>query len=499
MPIGIFKRQPSGQVKPPAGAVIDWGHPLANGLACLYPLNEGGGQVVHDLVNSRNNLLCNSSALFIDSQGLNLLGAALITDTASVASSVGLPLLSTSPWTLECLQAMTSATLTAQISFGFADIEAHNSFGNVKRFIMRFSGSPLTYYLFTDGSDFPTTIPYNTDGSIHHIVFTFDGVNKHSFYRDGVLLKTQTLALGTTLGSGIFMGGCDSAIGGSGPFIGRIFKASVYRRMLSATEVGALYANPFAMLRQTSLARYAFAKTVSSALISQQELRAQIIGSSDSQQEAGAQAFFVTAVSPEESAGSVAQTKTTSEESIGGVSQPAVSQEESRTSVSLVMQTKVSQHESISPIASSSDAFQESRGMLRAPLVSPQESTGVVISSAVSNQANRGDIFSSSDSQQESNVGQIVQQAVSEQESIGVGPQPSRTPLIFAGKAGGTDPGPQTVEVGHFDASTSFVATSDSAWLTVTPGSGPIPSLLNVSVSLVGLAPGVYHGKITLN
>src|SRR5438132_3155392 len=36
--------------KPPTGAQINWGHPLANGLAAYWMLNENGGLCTYDLV-----------------------------------------------------------------------------------------------------------------------------------------------------------------------------------------------------------------------------------------------------------------------------------------------------------------------------------------------------------------------------------------------------------------------------------------------------------------
>lgn len=44
----------------------------------------------------------------------------------------------------------------------------------------------------------------------------------------------------------------------------------------------------------------------------------------------------------------------------------------------------------------------------------------------------------------------------------------------------------------------SFSASDDASWLSVSPASGTAPKDLTVSVDATGLAPGTYHGTVTI-
>src|SRR5262249_37353299 len=44
----------------------------------------------------------------------------------------------------------------------------------------------------------------------------------------------------------------------------------------------------------------------------------------------------------------------------------------------------------------------------------------------------------------------------------------------------------------------SFLATTNTSWLTVNPTNGSTPTILNVSVNPNGLQPGIYTGAVTI-
>ena len=85
---------------------------------------------------------------------------------------------------------------------------------------------------------------------------------------------------------------------------------------------------------------------------------------------------------------------------------------------------------------------------------------------------------------------------------VSPGPILSASPatLSFSATAGsGVNPSPATVSVANIGSGTlSFTATSDSAWLSVTPTSGAAPSSLQVSATLGTLAVGTYTGHINV-
>jgi hypothetical protein len=75
----------------------------------------------------------------------------------------------------------------------------------------------------------------------------------------------------------------------------------------------------------------------------------------------------------------------------------------------------------------------------------------------------------------------------------------STSNVAMTAATGGADPAPVTVAVNNLGiGSLSYTASSDSAWLTVTPTSGQAPSNLQISASVSGLALGAYTGHITV-
>ena len=71
--------------------------------------------------------------------------------------------------------------------------------------------------------------------------------------------------------------------------------------------------------------------------------------------------------------------------------------------------------------------------------------------------------------------------------------------LNFTYAQGGSPPGSQLVQVSVAGGgSAAFTATSNAAWLTVSPPSGAIPVILTVSASVTGLGIGAYAGTISV-
>lgn len=102
-------------------------------------------------------------------------------------------------------------------------------------------GSMLQFFGWGTGNDYETTIsmaPYN-DGQYHHFLVTYDGVTLR-FYVDGVLGDSSNETLNTA-GTTLCIGGevnnatCDRWFNGS------VDDFRIYSRVLSTTEVSALY------------------------------------------------------------------------------------------------------------------------------------------------------------------------------------------------------------------------------------------------------------------
>jgi hypothetical protein len=73
------------------------------------------------------------------------------------------------------------------------------------------------------------------------------------------------------------------------------------------------------------------------------------------------------------------------------------------------------------------------------------------------------------------------------------------TSMSFTGPAGGANPASQALTISNAGTGTlTWTASSNAAWLTLSPTSGTAPSSATVSVSTAGLAAGTYNGAITL-
>lgn len=76
----------------------------------------------------------------------------------------------------------------------------------------------------------------------------------------------------------------------------------------------------------------------------------------------------------------------------------------------------------------------------------------------------------------------------------------SQSSLAFNAAFGGQNPAPATVNVSVSGNSmaTSFTATSDSPWLSVTPASGTAPDAIQISVALGTFTTATYTRHITV-
>ena len=76
----------------------------------------------------------------------------------------------------------------------------------------------------------------------------------------------------------------------------------------------------------------------------------------------------------------------------------------------------------------------------------------------------------------------------------------SSSALSFSGTAGGSNPAAQTVNVSNAGGGTmSWSASSNQAWLTVSPASGSNAGTLSIGTNLSGMAAGPYSGTITVS
>jgi hypothetical protein len=85
-----YRKKSRNWVKPPLGSQIDWSHPLAEGLAACWLLNEQGGNQAFDLV-GRLGIPLTGGATFGSASASNKTGYGLVMTGASALASATLP------------------------------------------------------------------------------------------------------------------------------------------------------------------------------------------------------------------------------------------------------------------------------------------------------------------------------------------------------------------------------------------------------------------------
>ena len=76
--------------------------------------------------------------------------------------------------------------------------------------------------------------------------------------------------------------------------------------------------------------------------------------------------------------------------------------------------------------------------------------------------------------------------------------QAAPTSLMFSGVAGGSAPGVQTINLSSAISGLAVNASSSAPWLSVTPSTGSVPSLLQVTADPGSLSSGTYSGSIAI-
>ena len=77
--------------------------------------------------------------------------------------------------------------------------------------------------------------------------------------------------------------------------------------------------------------------------------------------------------------------------------------------------------------------------------------------------------------------------------------QAAPTSLSFSANSGGSAPGAQGINLTSTVSGLSFTTSTNVSWLSVSPSSGTVPSVPQVSVDPTGLTPNTYQGTVTIN
>ena len=235
-----------GPTKPPAGALLNWAHPLAQGLLRFWAFNEGGG-LPRDLVQGRPLTFTGSPVWAISptrerAQGVNIpaSGTYLVgDDDFRTQSTAAVTVLWSGFWTDRTL-----AGSACYVSDGQATSTGYN-------WIITDSGADTDAYFFLKtagvGTSAQKTVPIASAGTgSHDLVGRYDGATL-SMWVNGV--SGTTTAKTGTVDSTDF----DVIVGqwNSTAITQVVSRVAIWNRALSASEIMSLTTNPWAMLRPT--------------------------------------------------------------------------------------------------------------------------------------------------------------------------------------------------------------------------------------------------------
>ncbi len=230
-----------GITKPPAGAAINWSHPLANGLLAAYLANEGGGSVVRSAVDGHP-LTFSGTAPYWNADGIRFDGS-----SNSAMTGADGPNISNSPFTI-----VLSTANVGVLAANSSHISIGTAFATRQIVGLRVqSASSINFFLFSD--DLVVTGLPTLTGAPLHIVGTLAANRLQTLYLNGVRVGSRTAGGLATPTRTVYVS--DAAFDAN--FIAQDFKhALVYNRALSDSEVAWLYAEPYAYATPKSAVRY---------------------------------------------------------------------------------------------------------------------------------------------------------------------------------------------------------------------------------------------------
>jgi hypothetical protein len=243
--------EPLRPSKPPPGTSVNGGHPFAKGLAGLWPLNEGGGGILHNAAapgRYRLTLAKNSSTAATPWGPSPALGVTPFWDT--VAGNPGwyasgsLVSVKKNALSFGCWFRTSAATSPAASYLLFNGGPGANGWGLYHNDGAGNAGSLLSIIL--DGVTFAATTGFTiVADTTYFAVATCDGANAWRLFINGVLFSGPTTQAGTVTPTGGF--GLAGASTGFNPWQGRLALPFVTERCLTAQEVRDLFQNPQAI------------------------------------------------------------------------------------------------------------------------------------------------------------------------------------------------------------------------------------------------------------
>jgi hypothetical protein len=242
--------EPLRPYRPPPGTPVNGGHPFAKGLVGLWPLNEGGGGILHNAAAPGRFRLTTSpnSSTSASPWKPGPFGIAPYWDSTSGLSgwyATG-PLVSVKKNALSfgCWLRTSNATSPTASYVMFNGSSGTNGWGFMHSNGAGAAGTLLAIIL--DGVTFAATTAMTiVADTTYHAVATCDAANNWRMYINGVLFSGPTVQAGTatpTVGFGL-----TAASTGGSNWNGWLALPFVTERCLTAQEVRDLYQNPLSV------------------------------------------------------------------------------------------------------------------------------------------------------------------------------------------------------------------------------------------------------------
>ena len=223
--------------KPPAGAQIAWGHPLANGLIGAYLANEGSGLALYDTVTGSSPLTITDNLAVWEGDVLRLPNGTYVSGNLTNYVA-GRP--------ISVVIAVQNYAAVGGSLFCVGDVQANNQLLHVRAA----STTSLTYAHYNN--DLTVSGLPNSDNTKIHIVGTMDAQLDQNLYMNGAKIGNRTSTAPLSANGAVII----AKMPGGSAFTQSFIHAYIYDRALTAEDVAFLYANPYAPIRPRVIKSY---------------------------------------------------------------------------------------------------------------------------------------------------------------------------------------------------------------------------------------------------
>ena len=232
---------PWGQTKPPYGTPINTAHPLSQGLAGAWLMNERGGGKLYDISGNNNTGTINGASWANGQFGgcLSFNGTSNNITASGTSVPIGNSSRTVSVW-------INSPSYSGSSANNFA-VGISSVVGSNTAYLLGVNNSGH-FLITTAGVANDLVVPGFSLNKWYNLVSVYNGAGLLSMYVNGSLVGTKNIGSTNTTNGAIYIG-----TAGVEFFNGLIDDTLIYSRALSATEVQQLYQDPFCFMQPRRL------------------------------------------------------------------------------------------------------------------------------------------------------------------------------------------------------------------------------------------------------